>query len=75
MVYQIASYTYGPLLGLFMFGILTKMKTVDKVVPAICIASPVICFIIENYVFSFGFSLIAVCAGLTFLGLLAFKRK
>lgn len=75
MVYQIASYTYGPLLGLFMFGILTKMKTLDKAVPAICIASPVICFIIENYVFSFGFSLIAVCAGLTFLGLLLFKRK
>lgn len=69
MVYQIASYTYGPLLGLFMYGIITKATVNDKLVPAICILSPIICFVIEKFVFSFGFSLIAVCAGLTFFGL------
>ena len=75
MVYQIASYTYGPLLGLFMMGILTKMNVKDKAVPYICVISPALCFLIENYVFSFGFSLIAVCAGLTMLGLFIFKKK
>ena len=75
MVYQIASYTYGPLLGLFMLGILTKASINDKAVPYVCIAAPVICYVIENYLFSFGFSLIAVCAAITFFGLLIFKKK
>ena len=75
MVYQIASYTYGPLLGLFMMGILTKINVKDKMVPYVCIVTPALCFLIENYVFSFGFSLIAVCAGLTMLGLFIFKKK
>jgi len=75
MVYQIASYTYGPLLGLFMLGILTKAKINDKVVPYVCVAAPVICYLIENFVFSFGFSLIAVCAAITFFGLLIFRKK
>lgn len=75
MVYQIASYTYGPLLGLFMMGILTKVNVKDKAVPYICIIAPALCFVIENYIFSFGFSLIAVCAGITMLGLLIFKKK
>lgn len=75
MVYQIASYTYGPLLGLFMLGILTKVNIKDKMVPYVCVLAPVICFFIENYVFSFGFSLIAVCAGITMGGLLLFRKK
>jgi Na+/proline symporter len=75
MVYQIAAYTYGPLLGLFMFGILTKMKVIDRVIPVICITVPVLCFVIEKYVFSFGFSLILVCAALTFAGMLIFPKK
>ncbi|MDR1553794.1 MAG: sodium:solute symporter [Prevotellaceae bacterium] len=75
MVYQIAAYTYGPLLGLFMFGIMTKLKTLDKAVPFICIVVPVICFVIEKYIFSFGFSLILLCAALTFAGMLIFSKK
>ncbi|MDR1984164.1 MAG: sodium:solute symporter [Prevotellaceae bacterium] len=75
MVYQIAAYTYGPLLGLFMFGIMTKIKVFDKTVPFICIAVPVICFIIERYIFSFGFSLILLCAALTFAGMLICSKK
>lgn len=75
MVYQIAAYTYGPLLGLFLFGMFTKIKVVDKAVPVVCIAAPVICFILEKFVFSFGFSLIAVCALLTFVGLLLFRKS
>jgi Na+/proline symporter len=75
MVYQIAAYTYGPLLGLFMFGILTKIKVVDKAVPVICIAVPVICYFINNEVFNFGFSLILLCASLTFIGMLICGKK
>ncbi|MDR0753976.1 MAG: sodium:solute symporter [Prevotellaceae bacterium] len=75
MVYQIAAYTYGPLLGLFMFGILTKIKVIDRAVPLICINVPILCFIIEKYVFSFGFSLILVCATLTFAGILIFSKR
>lgn len=75
MVYQIAAYTYGPLLGLFMFGIITKIKVNDRAIPALCISVPVICFVIEKYVFSFGFSLILVCASLTFAGMLLFTNK
>jgi Na+/proline symporter len=73
LVYGIAAYTYGPLLGLFMFGIITKVKTLDKAVPFVCLAAPLICFLIEQYIFSFGFSLIAVCALITFVGLFVFK--
>lgn len=75
MVYQIAAYTYGPLLGLFMLGVLTKVNIKDKAVPYICIAAPVLSYVIDNYLFSFGFSLIAVCAGITFFGLLLFIKK
>lgn len=75
MVYQIAAYTYGPLLGLFMFGLLTKINIRDKAVPYICISAPVLSYVINNYVFNFGFSLIAVCAGITVLGLLFFIKK
>lgn len=75
MVYQIAAYTYGPLLGLFMLGILTKVNIKDKAVPYVCIAAPAISYVINNYVFSFGFSLIAICAALTFFGLLLFVKK
>jgi len=79
MVYAIASYTYGPLLGLFMYGILTKKGTSDKAVPFICVLVPVICYCIQNKVFGwgydFGFALILVIAGLTFLGMLLFSKK
>ena len=47
LVYKIASYTYGPLLALYMFGLFTKRKVKDVCVPAICVASPLICFGLE----------------------------
>ena len=79
MVYAIASYTYGPLLGVFMYGILTKWNTCDKAVPFICVIVPVICYCIQNSVFgwgyNFGFALILVIAALTFLGMMLFSKK
>lgn len=50
MIFKVASYTYGPLLGLYAFGLFMKTKTVhDKLVPIICVISPAICFFISKY--------------------------
>lgn len=75
MVYAIASYTYGPLLGLFIFGMVTKRAIYDKSAPFICISVPIICYIIQTYLFNFGFALILICAALTFIGCALFSKK
>jgi Na+/pantothenate symporter len=75
IVYQVASYTYGPLLALYMFGLFTKRRVIDACVPAICIAAPLICWGIESYIFSFGFSLLLVNAALTMFGLFLCSKK
>lgn len=56
MIFKIASYTYGPLLGLYAFGLFVKSKTVnDKLVPFICVISPTICYFISvNSAYLFG---------------------
>jgi Na+/proline symporter len=46
-IYKIASYTYGPLLGLFFFGLFTKLNPRDKYIPIVCILPPFICFAVE----------------------------
>jgi Na+/proline symporter len=79
-IYTIASYTYGPLLGLFAFGILFKRETRDKVVPFICIISPILCFAINQLLkatvnYQFGYELLIVNALLVVLGLLVFSKK
>ena len=48
-LFKLAGYTYGPLLGIFFFGILTKQKTEDSLLPIICLISPVITYIISWY--------------------------
>ncbi|MDR1683515.1 MAG: sodium:solute symporter [Candidatus Symbiothrix sp.] len=73
-IYMIASYTYGPLLGLFAFGILFKRETNDKAVPWICILSPIVCFstneILKQTIgYQFGYELLIVNALLVVLGL------
>lgn len=80
ILYQVAAITYGPLLGLFAFGLLTKRKVKDKFVPIIAVLSPVICFILSlnskawfNY--SFDFELLVLNGLLTFLGLLLISHK
>ncbi len=73
-IYMIASYTYGPLLGLFTFGLFTKRKPRDRYVPYICIASPVICFatdyLVKQYAgYTFGYEMLMVNGAITFSGL------
>ena len=78
-IYILCSYTYGPLLGLFAFGLLTKRQTKDHAVPYICVASPVICFLLDMVVgqqtgYRFGYELLMLNGALTFIGLLACRN-
>lgn len=80
-LYRIAGYTYGPLLGMFSFGILTKYKTRDGAVPFISVASPLICFLLDQYAprflggYHFGFELLIINGLVVFLGLYLFRKK
>ena len=75
-IYVICGYTYGPLLGLFAFGMLTKRMTQDRFVPYICVASPLLCYGIDALMtcltgYRFGYELLMLNALLTFVGLWA----
>lgn len=80
-IYKAASFTYGPLLGLFAFGFLTKRSINDKLAPYICIASPIVTYIINNNSqawfngYKFDFELLILNGLLTFLGLWAISKK
>ena len=73
-LFTVAGYTYGPLLGMYAFGLFTKIKVNDKWVPLVAILSPVFCFIIQLY-FSFGFELLILNGLITFVGLLIISKK
>ena len=78
-IYILASYTYGPLLGLFTFGLFTKRQPNDRLVPYICIASPLLCYALDIMVqhvwdYRFGYELLMLNGLLTFVGLY-FTRK
>ncbi|MBO4605187.1 MAG: sodium:solute symporter [Bacteroidales bacterium] len=80
LVYKLASYTYGPLLGLFFFGILTRRKLRDGAAPWVALAAPVLCLCLniagKRYLgFDLGFSLLIVNGLLTFAGLWIFGKK
>lgn len=80
-IYILCSYTYGPLLGLFAFGLFTRRQTDDRLVPYICVASPLVCLALDLSVRSltgyvFGYELLMLNGALTFAGLwLAGKKK
>ena len=79
-IYRLAGYTYGPLLGLFCFGLFTRRVASDRVVPYIAVASPLACAALDylapllwNYRFSY--ELLLLNAALTFIGLLVTSRR
>jgi Na+/proline symporter len=78
-VLQVASYTYGPLLGLFAFGIFTKIPIKDKLVWVVAIISVIITYFLNNYstqflnCYVFGYELLIVNGLITFVGLLIIK--
>ena len=79
-IFKVAGYTYGPLLGLYLFGIFTKIKVKDSAVPFICILMPIVTYLLNYYFiiwfrFDFGFMNIFVNAFLTVLCLVLFKRN
>ena len=73
-LFTVAGYTYGPLLGMFSFGLFTKYKVKDNLVPIIAISSPVICYILNLYI-PFGFELLILNGAITFFGLYLIKIK
>ena len=73
-LFTVAGYTYGPLLGMFSFGLFTKYQVRDKLVPIICISSPVICYILNLYI-PFGFELLILNGFITFVGLYLIKKN
>jgi SSS family transporter len=80
-VFKVAGYTYGPLLGLFAFGMLTRLAVKDRWVPLVAVLSPVFTFVLDRYSsvlfggYKFGFELLLVNGALTFLGLLLLARR
>ncbi|WP_233861354.1 sodium:solute symporter [Tenacibaculum piscium] len=79
-IFQFAGYTYGPLLGLYAFGLFTKLNIKDKLVPIICIVSPVLTFLISyfsktQFNFEFGFFVLVLNGLLTFFGLLMIRTS
>ena len=77
-IYKIASYTYGPLLGMFAFGLFTKYQVRDKIVPLIAVASPLICFALNLFLstlfqYSFGYELLMINGLITFTGMWLFR--
>ena len=81
-VYILCSYTYGPLLGLFAFSLLTHKTTNDRYVPYIAVASPLVCYALDAFTthrwgYHFGYELLMLNGLLTFLGLwlLGLARK
>ncbi len=80
LVYLLAAYTYGPLLGFFFFGILTKYRVRDKVTPFLALAAPVLCYLADLafkawFHFGLGFTVLIVNGLLVFLGMWIFREK
>ncbi len=79
-IFKFAGYTYGPLLGLYAFGLFTNFKIKDKLVPLICILAPILTFTISyfaklNFNFDFGFFVLILNGLLTFTGLALLIKK
>ena len=80
-LFLVAGYTYGPLLGMYSFGLFTRRVVQDKNVPLIAVASPIVCLVlyfISPFLFNgyiFGFEMLLINGGLTFTGLALISKK
>ena len=80
-VYRLASYTYGPLLGMFCFGILCKRQVRDRWVPLVCVLAPALCLVLDLNSeawfggYHFSYELLLLNAAFTALGLLLLRKK
>ncbi|WP_439882080.1 sodium:solute symporter [Pontibacter sp. MBLB2868] len=78
-IFKAAGYTYGPLLGLFAFGMANKRAVADKLVPYICVVSPILTYVLDSnsvdwFGYAMGFELIVVNAAITFILLLVTSK-
>ncbi len=78
-IYTIVSYTYGPLLGLFAFGLMTRQAVRDRWVPFVAVASPLLCYAIDGVVgwltgYHFGYELLMLNGLITFCGLWLLRK-
>jgi len=80
-VYILASYTYGPILGMFAFGIFTKKQVKDKYIPLAAIVAPILCFVLQKNSeqwfngYAFSYELLIFNALFMFIGLLCLTKK
>lgn len=79
-IYILCSYTYGPLLGLFAYGLITRRCVADKYVPYICVASPILIYLIDTLTtqytgYRFGYELLLLNGIITFVLLYCFSLK
>ncbi|MEN9919373.1 MAG: hypothetical protein RL662_1809 [Bacteroidota bacterium] len=79
-IYKVASYTYGPLLGLFALGLLSTIQIKDKYTPWVCILAPIICYVIEVYLmkqfdYKVGYEILLINGLLTMIGLILISKK
>ncbi len=81
LILKLAGYTYGPLLGLFAYGVLMKSKLNEKLVPFICLLAPALTWILADKIplwldgFKFGYELLLVNGMITFMGLFLIRNK
>ena len=80
-IFTIAGYTYGPLLGLYSFGLFTRRQVNDRITPFIAVFSPAVCWLLSKYSvellngYKFGFELLLLNGLIMFTGLWIFSRK
>ncbi len=79
-IYKLASYTYGPLLGLYFCGLYTKLQPIDKYIPYVAIGAPLLCFAFEVIMMQFfsykvGYELLLINGALTAMGIWILSKK
>ncbi len=79
-IFVVAGYTYGPLLGMFVFGMISKHKVRDKLVPVVAVLSPILSYffakVIEHYTsYKFGFELLIINGLITYAGMYLIKYE
>jgi Na+/proline symporter len=80
-VYTLAGYTYGPILGMFAFGILMKKQVRDRYIPIVAVLSPILCYVIQHNSerwfngYQFSYELLLINALFTFMGFWALSGK
>jgi solute:Na+ symporter, SSS family len=80
-IFRVAGYTYGPLLGLYAFGLFTRMQVRDRIVPLLAILSPLLSFLLSYFSeqlfkgYQFGFELLIVNGAIMFVALLLTRKK